>query len=201
MKTLPSGVLAALEEGRFAIRVLLKAELLSGDSGVWNGAHAITYNSLTYKPLGGNMDVEGIPGSGELSADRVRVTFSGLDPDALSLVEPGEWHQRPAVVMLAYLDEGEIVAHVEAVFSGFIDMASQSDAADATATLVATLESNNRELDRASGRTYSDSRSTLSRYSNSSHSPIGTAHSIHRAPRSPRTRWSGRCSTARPRYR
>lgn len=156
MKALPSGVLAGLDEGRFAVRVLFKAELASGDAGVWNGAHSISYNSLTYKPLGGNMDVEGIPGSGELAPDRVRVTFTGLDPDALSLVAPGEWHQRPAVVMLAYLDDGEVIAHVEPVFSGFIDMASQSDAADATATLVVTLESNNRELDRSSGRTYSD---------------------------------------------
>lgn len=156
MITLPSGVLAGLESGRFSIRHMLKASLTSGAYGLWNAEYDVLFGGVTYKPLAGAMEVESIPGSGDLRAEQLRVTLSGLSTDALALVDDNEWHQRPAVVYTAFIDDAGSIAHAEPVFTGFIDQAVRSDQAGDVSTLVVTLESSDRELDRSSGRQYSD---------------------------------------------
>lgn len=157
MIVLPSNVLDALDSGRIAVRKMLWVDLVSGPAGVWNDAYDLTYSGVVYKGLGGNLQIDAIPGSTDLNADQVRVLMTGLDPDALALVADDEWHQRPCVVYDAYLDDAGAVMHVEPAFSGFLDAAQIMDQAGDPATIDLSAESNNRELDRASGRTYSDS--------------------------------------------
>lgn len=156
MITLPPAVLAALDGGRYSVRHMLKASLLSGDAGLWTGEYGVTYGGVVYKPLAGNMAVDGIPGSGEMRADQVQVTLAGLMADALALVDDADWHQRPAVIYVAMTDDAGSIVHAQAVFTGFIDQAVQSDQGGDVASLVVTLESSNREMDRASERQYSD---------------------------------------------
>lgn len=156
MITLPTNVLAGLEDGRFLVRDMLRAELASGTYGLWTDAYPVTHSGLEYKPMAGNMEVDPVPGGSELRADQMRVTLAGLSTDSLAIVADGEWHQRPAQVLRAYVDDAGIIIHVETVFSGFIDQAPRSDAAGDVSTIVVTLEDTSRELDRSSGRTYSD---------------------------------------------
>lgn len=157
MKSIPSGVLAGLESGRFSVRQMLKASLGSGDHGIWNDAYDVAYGGVTYKPLAGNMQCDPIPGSGELKADQMRVTLTGLSTDALALMAGDDWHQRPCVVYDAYVDDASLILHVEPAFVGFIDQIEQTDQAGDVSTLVVMLESPSRELDRGSDRVYSDS--------------------------------------------
>lgn len=156
MISLPTNIVALLEEGRLSVRDMLRAELASGAAGLWTGAYAATHGGLTYTPMHGNMACEAVPGGSDLRADQMRVTLAGISTDALALVADGEWHQRPATVMRAYVDDADLILHVETVFSGFIDTAPRSDAAGDVSTIVVTLEDTSRELDRSSGRTYSD---------------------------------------------
>lgn len=156
MKALPSNVIALLESGRFAVRQMLRVELASEPGGVWTGAHDVIHGGLTYRGLAGNMEIEPIPASTELDADRVRVVMSGLDPHALSLVSGSEWHQRPATVFDAYLDEAGNVMHVEPAFVGALDHVERTDVEDGSATIALSIESHNRELHRSTARVYSD---------------------------------------------
>lgn len=156
MKSYPTAVLNALESGRFAVRTMLRVDLASGAAGLWNDTYDVEFESVTYQALGGNMTADGIPGSTDMDADRVRIVLTGLDPDVLTLVDDAEWYQRPAIIYDVYLNESGTVMHVEAVFAGFLDTVVRSDAADETATIELSIESSNRELDRSSGRTYSD---------------------------------------------
>lgn len=157
MISLPQYVIDGLEGGRFGVRRMLKAYLTSGTYGLWNGAYDASLDGVTYKPLASNMDVDLIPGSGDMRADQVTITLSALSTDALAMMQDGEWHQRQAVVYEAYVDDADMIAHAAPVFAGFIDQAVHTDRAGDISTLVITLESSNRELDRASGRLNSDS--------------------------------------------
>lgn len=157
MKSLPSGVLSLLESGRFAVRTMLRVDLVSGPAGVWSDAHDIVFEAVTYKGLAGNMTVDPIASTSDLNSDQVRVTLSGLDPDALAIVDDSDWYQRPAVVYDAYLDAAGAVIHVEPAFVGFLDTAARSDRAGQPATIELAIESTSRELSRSNGRTYSNS--------------------------------------------
>lgn len=156
MITLPSGVIDLLEEGRFSVRYLVKFSLDSGDHGVWNGDYAITVSSVVYDQLAGNVLFDGIPGTSELSSENVKITVSNLLSAVTTVVAGEDWHQRPCTLYVAFMNEDGSVLHVETVFSGFIDDAAISDAKDDLSTLGLFIESNNRELNRATGRTRSD---------------------------------------------
>lgn len=156
MITLPSGVLTALDAGRFAIRLLVRFELDSGAHGVWNDTYSLSYGGITYDPLAGNILIDGIPGTSELSAENVKVTVTNLLSAVTTVIAGVDWHQRPCSLFVAFINDDGSVLHVEPVFSGFLDDASLSDAAGDLNTLGLLIESNNRELNRATGRTRSD---------------------------------------------
>lgn len=156
MLSIPPSVQAMIDEGRFSIRVMIRFDLDSGATGIWNDTYPVTFEGVTYAPLGGNVDFDGIPGATTLSSESVRVVVSNLQ-SAVSAVIAGEtWHQRPCVLFIAFMSESGQVAHVMPWFSGFLDDASLSDAAGDLAALSIFIESNNRELNRSNGRTRSD---------------------------------------------
>lgn len=156
MLALPSGIQDLLEEGRYAIRYMILAELDGGAAGLWNDTYALSYDDVTYTPLAGNMTVSEIPASSNLDSDRVQIQVSNLLPSVAGFLENDDWHQRPATLFLAFLDEAQAVQHVMARFSGYLDTAETEDAAGGLAVLTFSIESNARELDRASGDTRSD---------------------------------------------
>ncbi len=156
MLALPSGIEDLLEEGRYAIRYMILAELDSGDAGLWNDSYSLSYEGVTYTPLAGNMVVSEIPASSNLDSDRVQIQVTNLLPAVAGFLDNDDWHQRPATLFLAFLDEAQAVQHVMARFSGFLDTAETEDAADGLCVLTFSIESNARELDRESGDTRSD---------------------------------------------
>jgi hypothetical protein len=156
MLALPPSIEAMVESGRFSVRIMVRFDLDSGATGVWNDTFPVEFEGVTYAPLGGNIDFDGVPGSTTLSSESVKVVVSNLS-SAVSAVLAGEtWHQRPCVLFIAFMNDAGAVAHVMPWFSGFLDDASLSDAADDLAALSIFIESNNRELNRSSGRTRSD---------------------------------------------
>lgn len=157
MKSYHSSVIDLIESGRFAVRQMLRVELVGGAEGIWNGAHDIVFESLTYHGVAGCMAVDPLPASTEMDADRVRVTISAIDPDALSVVRDADWHQRAATVYDAYLDEAGSVVHVEIAFTGALDSVTRADEENGSATLELSIESPNRELHRSTARVYSNS--------------------------------------------
>lgn len=156
MLTIPSGVQDLIDAGRFQLRWMIKFQLDTGATGVWNDTYSVTHESVTYAPLGGNMTFDAIPGSTNLASDRVQVTVTHLLPAITTVIANEIWHQRPATLYLAILDDAQAVQHVIPRFSGFLDEIEISDAADDLIKLTMTIESNNRELSRSSGAVRSD---------------------------------------------
>lgn len=155
MLSLPSDVIALLNSGRFSLRYLVRIDLASGSRGVWNGEYDLLLSGVTYEGLSGNLAIEDIPGSIGLDADRALVRISGLAPEVHAMLDGIAWHQRPAVLSLAFLNAGAVI-HAIPRFSGFADRLTISDAADGTSEIAIEIESNNRGLYRSSQRSRGD---------------------------------------------
>lgn len=156
MLSIPSQILALIDEGRFSIRWMLRFDLDSGATGIWTDAYTLSFEGVTYAGIAGNLDVSPIPGSTSLDSDRVAVTVSGLSTAVTTIIANETWHQRPAVLYCAFLDDAGAVQHAVARFAGFLDDLSISDASGDVCTVSMSIESNNRELNRSTGDTRSD---------------------------------------------
>lgn len=156
MLSLPSNVLALLEEGRLSVRYMLRFELDGGAEGLWNDSYSVIHEGVTFLPMGGNLIVDAIPGNSDLSSDAVSVTISGLDPNVADILENETWHQRAVTVYRAFLDDNGMVLDARAVFSGFLDEVRLTDAEGDMVAAILSIESNNRELNRSTGRMRSD---------------------------------------------
>lgn len=156
MRTYPPAVTDLIEAGRFRVRYLLRVEFDGGAGGVWNDTYSLSYGGITYAPLAGNMDVSEVPSTSDLDSDRITVTVSGLQNAATTMIASGEWHQRATTLYVAFLNDADEVIHVEQRFSGFFDDLEAADVAGGLATLRASIENNNRELNRSTGDARSD---------------------------------------------
>lgn len=157
MLTLPMEVSEALASGRFSVRHMLRVDFEGGAEGIWNGDYSVEVEGVTYAPLAGNMIADEVPSSDKLDADRLEVRLAGLIPAAAQMLEGVEWHQRPAVFSIAFLNDAGAIIHVLPRFSGFLDAAPTSDAVDDMLVIALQIESNNRGLYRNSQRVRSDS--------------------------------------------
>lgn len=161
MLTIPTELANRLEAGDFDVRVMVLFDLPDGKQGIWTDVYPLTYDEVIYQPLAGNMVLASIPGSTQLESDKVDIQVTGLNLTIQGIIAEKDWHQRPATVFLAFLDEVGDVLHVMPRFSGFVDAAPISEASDDTCILTITIESNNRELARSTGRTRSDADQRL----------------------------------------
>ena len=156
MLSIPSAVTTAVDSGRFSIRLSVRAEMPTGPAGLWNETWDAVISGVTYKAMAGNIQIDPVTSSTDLAADKVRVILGGLDPNAAVTFSGADWHQRASVLSLVFLDDAGAILHVMPRFVGFIDSAQLIDKAGAPSTIEVGMEANNRELSRATGRTYSD---------------------------------------------
>lgn len=156
MLTLPSEVITLLNAGRISLRWLVRFDLDEGSQGLWNGTYPVEVDSVTYAPTAGNMVLDALDASSALDADQLKITVSGLQSAVTSILDGVAWHQRPVTVYLAFLSDAGAIIHSVARFSGFLDSIAIQDSKDGLATIEALIESNNRELNRSSGRVRSD---------------------------------------------
>ena len=135
---------------------MLFMDLPTGATGVWSGDFTLVHGGVTFAPLAGAMSLSEIPGAAGLGVDQLEIMVSGFTSAINAILATNDWHQRPAVVSRAYLDAGGNVAHVDPLFSGFMDQAPVTSADGQTYAVTLTLESSSRELERVNGRTRSD---------------------------------------------
>lgn len=153
----PSAVETALQSGRARVRKLVRFDLDGGSEGIWNETYDLVYEGCTYHGLGPNLEIGSIQSRTEMSSSAVPIVAPGCDSSVRAIIDGIDWHQRPAVVQIAFLDDAGDVIHIEPRMSGFLDHVSIEDAADQTCNVNMTIESNNRELSRSNGRLRSDS--------------------------------------------
>lgn len=122
----PPALEARLDEGRFAVRGLIKFEFGTGTYGVWNGTGNFVWDDVTFKPnslIGvDDIDLETGTGSAPLTIELPESADFGITPDMLASIEGHDYKGRPVTIYDAYFDpETRELLHVEPLHSGYID--------------------------------------------------------------------------------
>ena len=157
MLSIPSDIQTLAESGRFTVRLLIQFDLDGGSVGLWNDNYDIIVDDVPFSGIGGNLQTDEFSGSASLDVDNLDFQITGLASEARAVVDNENWHQRPATVFIAFLNDAGEVIYTLPRYSGFLDSCQFVDQSDGTSILHVIIENNNRELDRSSGRIRSDS--------------------------------------------
>lgn len=159
MRTLHADGLAALTSGRYRVRCLLKAEPDEGDFCIWDDLGTIVVSGDTYVGRPGRFTVSAAVSEKGATVPKMDATLSGLDQEAVALIEAASWHLRPITVSRAVIAlDAPTVLHILPEFSGRIDQMELVEEAGSrgTSTLIVRCESAPREYHRTYARTRSD---------------------------------------------
>lgn len=155
--TLPTSVLDLLDEGRIAIRGLIKFQFGTGTYGFAKSDQPISWNGLTYQP-GGIISVSDLQAATGTAAQSFTITLAaspddGLTPDVLQTIEAEDYRDRPVTIYDAYFhpDTGEML-HVEAMRRGYVDQLRHEEDPETGYTLVLECESRALDYTRTNGR-------------------------------------------------
>jgi hypothetical protein len=156
MLSIPSEIQTLVESGRFSVRLMIRVDLDDGPQGIWNDLYDVTIDDCPYSGIGGNLQTDAFSGSAALDVDNLDFQITGLSSEARALVENENWHQRPASVFIAFLDDAQAIQHTMVRYAGFLDSVQVVDQADGTSVMHVIIENSNRALDLATNRTRSD---------------------------------------------
>lgn len=115
-----------LEEGRFAVRGLIKFQFGEGFYGVWTGSDEFEWDGVTYTP-NALLEVDDLEQSAGTDAAPLTITLAasadfGLTPDVLATIETYDYKGRPVTIYDAYFDpDTRELLHVEPLYSGYLD--------------------------------------------------------------------------------
>jgi hypothetical protein len=161
MITLPTSVLNLLDEGRIAVRGLIRFDFGTGTYGFAKSIVPITYSSLVYQP-GGAISVSDLNDDTGLTASQFTVSLSaspddGLTPEVLQTIEAEDYRDRPVTIYDAYFhpDTNELL-FVQAMKRGYVDTIDHVDTQDVGYTIIANCESRALDYTRINGRKRSD---------------------------------------------
>lgn len=161
MITLPSDVLALLDEGRITIRGLMRFDFGTGVYGFVRGIQPIVYNSLTYVP-GSAIQVTDFSEATGLAAQQFKITLAaspddGLTPAVLQTIEAEDYRDRPVTIYDAFFHpDTNALLSVQAVKRGYVDNIDHVDTIQTGYTIVANCESRALDYTRTNGRKRSD---------------------------------------------
>lgn len=159
MRIISSQAQAVLDSGRGYRRTLVRLAPLGIDPVcVWDDVGTISYSGDTYQGAAGRFIVELPESTLDLTVRGAQITFSGLDPAIVDIIETANWSQRPARIMEAVAEiDSPHVLYVETHFSGFMDIMEWEEASlGKPSKLVLKLESTSREFSLSGARTASD---------------------------------------------
>ncbi|MFC5584431.1 DUF2163 domain-containing protein [Nitratireductor kimnyeongensis] len=154
---LPTVVQDLLDEGRIAIRGLMKFQFGTGTYGFAKSDQPIEWNGLTYQP-GGIIKVSDLPGGTGTTARQFTIELAespddGLTPDVLKTIEAEDYRDRPVTIYDAFFhpDTGALL-HVEALRRGYIDQLSHEEDPEEGYKLIADCETRALDYTRTNGR-------------------------------------------------
>lgn len=122
----PSRLQQLLDEGRVAIRGLIKYQWGTGIYGVWNGKGAFVWGGITYhanqlvsvEDIAVGLGTAAYPLTIEMPA---RADF-GYTEDKLASIEQQEYKRRPVTIYDAFFDpDTRELLHVEPLYYGYVD--------------------------------------------------------------------------------
>lgn len=158
----PEAAQAALDDGTALAVGAVKLALTTGPWCVWGGHGPLVLSGDTYVGIGdrGLVSVAG----GQLGAAEQGATLSlsGVDPDALALVDTLTVRGAPAVLWeLLFNQSGSTLLSARVVQRGRADRLTIEDQIGGASTITAAIEGAVRGLSRSSGRMRTDADQRL----------------------------------------
>lgn len=122
----PTRLEQLLDEGRIAIRGMVKFEFGTGTYGLWTGNYELAWGGVTFKPnqlmsveersLGTGLE------AGSFKIEHPAASDFGVTPDILAGIEQEDYKGRPVTIYEAYFDpDTRELLHVEPLDYGYCD--------------------------------------------------------------------------------
>lgn len=161
MITLPSDVLALLDEGRITVKGMIRFEFGTGTYGFVKSQAPLTYSGLEYKP-GGLIAVSDLTNEMGLVAKQFTITLAespddGLTPAVLKTIEAEDYRDRPVKIFDAYFHpDTNALLFTQMMARGYVDTIKHVITGDLGYAIVANCESRALDYTRSNSRKRSD---------------------------------------------
>lgn len=127
----PSALEDLIEDGRFAVRGLVRFQFGTGTIGFWNGTGTLEYESfagagvkylpnslLSFSEIPLGMGTAAVP----MTIEMPESSDFGITPDLLAQIETLDYKGRPVTIYDAYFDpDTRELLHVEPLYRGYVD--------------------------------------------------------------------------------
>lgn len=153
MLNLSPTAVAAIDEGRLAIRTFLSFFPDEGPIHLWDDWEHVSIGGIVYEPVGDLVSISGSKSGSEFVAEGFQIYFnaSGLDNQdhVVTGLEQGSWHQRPVTVHYKLFDmEDNSLMDEIPVFDGDMDKMDRNEDIANDIILTIECESIMRRLER-----------------------------------------------------
>ena len=161
MKTFTAAAKAAIAAGNAIVTGAV--EVLSATPiRLWGGYGVLPLDGHTYQPIGDRALAQQSSASVGGSADGISLTLSGVDPEAIALLDAEEVRRAPAKLERLIFDgSGQTLLDHHVFTRGRLDPLLVRDVIGETATISTSIESAARGLGRKGGRMRTDADQRL----------------------------------------
>lgn len=155
-RDLTSAVDTALAQGTVRPVLFFEGEFAAGTVRLWTGLGSITWNGSSWLGAGELLNVSSIEASGDVRAQGVTISLSGMPGSLISLALAQAQQGLPGRIYLGLMDSaGAVIADPHLAFSGRLDVPVIDDAGD-SCTITISYEGRLIDLQRARERRYTD---------------------------------------------
>lgn len=161
MKIFSPAAMAAIKKREAIVGGALEI-LSSPPIRLWSGYGVLTFDGRSFDPVGDHALAQVSGGSLGGAAQNVTLTLSGIDDEALALLDVSEVMQAPAVLWrLIFSGDGNSLLDAHVYQRGSLDTLPVEDIVGGTSTIRAIIETAARGLGRKGGRMRSDADQRL----------------------------------------
>jgi len=152
---LAAGVISEISASNVQPILFFYGSFATGDVRLWSGLGDISWDGETWIGAGSLISISDIEEPGEIKAQGIVVTFTGIPADFISLVLQSVRQNAVGRVWLGFLSNGSVVANPWLVFEGRLDVPIIDEQAE-TCSIAITYESRLIDLSRARSRRHTD---------------------------------------------
>jgi len=153
-RNLTAGLQAETLAAQLSPILFLEFETAAGTSRAWTGFGTISWNGQSWIGLGHLLGVSAIEETGDVVANGVSISLSGVPAELVSIALTHVRQGKPVRIWLGALDAaGAVIADPYLMFQGRFDTAAIQEGAD-TAAIIVQAESRLIDLERPRTRRY-----------------------------------------------
>lgn len=151
MKTLPDEAIEALA-GRAPILAGAARFSFGETFRVWSGLGELEIDGQPYKGIGANALIVPTGSQTGGSAEGVRLTLSGLDPDIAQTIEDESYHQKPVTIWRLIFSPDHALLGAAVYLRGRVDTITITEQVGGDSSIEFDIEGPRRDMSRRSSR-------------------------------------------------